>query len=130
MIPTVAEHDDLEYFVGRKHPEELFLRLYANDHTPAEGDTAADYQEAKFAGYAPIPLRGILWSKPNNLGIVYPRQTFTCAAGEQDEKIRGYYLTRAKTGTIAAAERFSDGPYAVETLGTLIHVTPTITKRR
>ena len=130
LVPNNGEGDALQYFVNRATPENLILRLYQNNITPAETDTAATYTEATWTGYSAATLTGATWGAPSEgapSSIAYAQQTFTSSAGSQNQSNYGYYMVRATSGRIALAERFSDGPYVIVNNGDLIKVTPTIT---
>lgn len=127
VIPNHGETDALQYFVNKATPQDLVLRLFTNNVTPSESDTAASYTEASGSGYSAITLTGTNWSTPTEgapSSISYPEQTFsftgTIAA------IYGYYCTRASSGRIVLAERFPSGPYAINS-GDSIKITPVIT---
>lgn len=128
--PNNGEGDALSYLVNKSTPENLVLRLFQNNITPAETDTAATYTEASFTGYSAPTLTGASWvvteGAPSN--AAYAQQTFTSSAGAQNQSVYGYYLTRATSGRIAWAERFTDGPYLIVNLGDQIKVTPTVTQ--
>lgn len=129
LVPNNGEGDALSYFVNKSTPENLVLRLFKSNTTPGETDTAGSYTEADFTGYAAITLTGASWTvtegAPSN--AAYAQQTFTSSAGSQSQNVYGYYLTRASSGRIAYAERFSDGPYTIVNNGDQIKVTPTVT---
>lgn len=130
LVPNNGEGDALEYFVNRAAPENLSLRLYQNNITPAETDTAATYTVATFTGYANITLVGATWGAPSEgapSSIAYAQQTFTSSADQATQSQYGYYMVRVTSGRIALAERFSDGPYPVTNNGDNIKITPTIT---
>lgn len=129
LIPNNGEGDGLKYFVNNDTPEDLVLRLFQSDTTPAETDTAVSYTEADFTGYSPITLTGAGWSisegAPSNAS--YAQQTFTSTAGSQNQNVYGYYMTRSISGRLALAERFTDGPYTIVNDGDQIKITPRIT---
>ncbi len=129
LVPNNGEGDILAYTVNKSTPENLVLRVFTNNITPAETDTAATYTEAAFTGYSAITLTGANWTitegAPSN--AAYPQQTFTSSAGSQSVSCYGYYLTRATSGRIAWAERFSDGPYTIVNNGDDFKVTPIFT---
>jgi hypothetical protein len=130
LVPNNGEGDGLQYFVNKAAPENLVLRLYQNDITPAETDAAATYTEATWTGYGALTLTGATWGAPSEgapSSIAYAQQTFTSTAGAQSQNNYGYYMTRATSGRIALAERFSDGPYQIVNNGDQIKVTPQIT---
>ena len=114
--------------MNRAAPENLVLRLYTSNTTPAEADTAGTYTEATGFGYAALTLTGASWGAPSEgapSSIAYAQQTFTFTGALGN--VYGYYLTRATSGRIAYSERFSDGPYNIANNGDQIKITPTIT---
>jgi hypothetical protein len=125
LVPNNGEGDALQYYVNRATPENLVLRLFTSNTTPAETDTAATYTEAAGFGYAAVTLTGASWGAPSEgapSSIAYAEQTFIFTGA-----LYGYYLTRFTSGRIAYAERFSNGPYNIQNNGDQIKVTPTIT---
>lgn len=127
-LPQNGEGDLLAYAVNKSAPQDLVLRLFTTNVTPGNTDTAATYTEAAGNGYAPITLTGANWTVTEGAPseAAYPQQvfTFTGALGN----VYGYYLTRATSGKIAWAERFSDGPYNIVNTGDQIKVTPKFTQ--
>jgi len=118
----------LQYLVNKNaSPQDLVLRLYTNNGTPAEADVVGGYTEASGNGYAAITLTGASWTASGTAPtqIAYAQQifTFTGALGN----VYGYYLTRASGGELVWAERFSDGPYNIQNNGDQIKITPKIT---
>lgn len=129
LVPNDGEEDALSYYVNKTAPQNLVLRLFKSNTTPAESDTATTYTEADFTGYASATLTGASWTVTPGAptSATYAQQTFTSSANQASQSVYGYYLTRATSGKIAYAERFSDGPYAISNNGDAIRVTPTIT---
>lgn len=129
LTPNNGEGDALAALVAKAAAENLVLRLFKSNTTPAETDTTATYTEATFTGYAAITLTAASWviteGAPSN--AAYAQQTFTSSATQTAELIYGYYLTRVTSGRIAWAERFTDGPYSVSNNGDQVKVTPTYT---
>lgn len=126
LIPNNGEGDALQYFVNRAAPENLVLRLFSNNITPAETDTAATYTELAVAGYAAITLTGATWGAPSEgapSSIAYAPQTFNFSASGS---LYGYYMTRATSGRIAGAERDPAGVFPFNS-GDSFKVTPQIT---
>jgi hypothetical protein len=109
-------------------PENLVLRLFTSNTTPGETDTAGTYTEASGSGYSAITLTGSSWtvSGTSPTQIAYAQQTFTFTGALGN--VYGYYLTRATSADLVAAERFSDGPYDVQNNGDTIKVTVQITQ--
>jgi hypothetical protein len=129
LIQNNAEGDALEYYVNRAAPQNLVLRLFENNVTPAETDVAASYTEATFAGYASVNLAGATWGAPSEgapSSIAYPQQIFT-STGVQNKNVYGYYYTRAASGRIAGAERDPAAPFNILNVGDQYKVTPQIT---
>lgn len=130
LVPNNGEGDALDAFTGRAASTVLILRLYQNNITPAETDTAGTYTEATWTGYSAINLTAASWGAPSEgapSNTAFAQQTFTSSAGAQSQTNYGYYMTRTTSGRIALAERFSDGPYTIVNLNDLIRITPTIT---
>lgn len=119
----------MENVLNKTAPQNLTLRLFQNNVTPADADNvnASGYTEAAFTGYSAIALTAGSWSVTTALPNVasYAQQTFTSSANQTVQNIYGYYITRAD-GSLFVAERFSDGPYAVSVNGQTIKVTPNV----
>jgi hypothetical protein len=116
----------LSYLVGKSTtPENLLLKLFTNNITTlSSSDTAASYTEASGGGYTYKTLTGGNWTIGSGIAT-YPTQTwtFTGAVGN----VYGYYLVRATTGDIVLSEKFSGGPYNVQTNGDNISVDLSLT---
>jgi hypothetical protein len=129
LLPNNGEGDALAAIVGKAAAENLVLRLYTSDTTPAETDTTATYTEATFTGYAAITLTASSWTvtegAPGN--AAYPQQTFTSSADQAPQSVYGYYFTRVTSGRLAWAERFPSGPYVIANNGDNVKVTPKFT---
>lgn len=128
VVPNNGEGDALDYFTNRAAPQNLILRLYTNNITPAETDTAGTYTEASGSGYSAITLTGASWGAPSEgapSSIAYAQQTFTFSGALGD--VYGYYMTRSTSGRIALAERFTGAPFNIANNGDQIRITPTIT---
>jgi len=127
VVPDVGEVEFLKAQVGLTNMSAtMTLKLYTNNVTPSESDTAGTYTEASGFSYAAKTLTGASWSVPASVAGVtvasYAQQswTFTGALGN----VYGYYIIRADTLVLLGAERFSDGPYNITTSGDIINVTP------
>jgi hypothetical protein len=129
VVPNGGEVIALSYLVNKATPENLVLRLFESNTTPAETDVVGTYTEATFTGYAAVTLTGANWTvtpgAPSSAS--YAQQTFTSSAGNQAKSVYGYYLTRLSSADLVYAERFSDGPYAIVNNGDSVKVTPTVT---
>lgn len=125
VFPDAGENIVLEALVNKTAPQNLVLRLYTSNTTPGESDTAGTYTEATGSGYSSITLTGASWGSASGGSISYAQQTFTFSGALGN--VYGYYLTQASSGTLVAAERFTDGPYNIANNGDQIKITPTIT---
>jgi hypothetical protein len=126
LVPITGENIALEALVNKTAPQNLVLRLFSSNTTPADSDTAATYTEATFTGYSAITLTGASWGAASNGTIAYAQQTFTSTADAQNQNIYGYYVTQTTSGVLVYAERFTDGPYNIANNGDNIKVTPNI----
>ena len=94
VVPNISETQMLRYILNIDVPVDLDIRLYTNDITPSESDTAITYTEASGFGYALIQLVPGSWSiTPGNPSVSEHSQvewTFTGALGN----VYGYYVTR------------------------------------
>lgn len=125
-VPDVGENKILEHIVNKTAPENLVLRLYKNNITPSDTDTAATYTEATFTGYAAITLTGASWNAASAGSITYSaQQTFTCSAVAVDD-IYGYYITEVTSGVLIWSERDGAAPFAIRVSGDAVKITPTI----
>ena len=123
-FPDVGENLALEMIVNKTAAQNLVLKLYTSNTTPAEGDTAGTYTEASGSGYAAITLTGSSWGSAASGSIAYAQQTFTFTGAIGP--IYGYFVVQASSGTLLYSERFA----ASETFnnnGDQLKITPTIT---
>ena len=127
-FPDVGENLALEMIVNKTAAQNLVLKLYSSNTTPAEGDTAGTYTENTFTGYAAITLTGASWGTASGGTITYgSQQTFTRSTTGSAENIYGYYVVQATSGTLVYSERDASAPFAVTNSGDAIKLTPTIT---
>jgi hypothetical protein len=126
-IPNAGEDLMLQHIVGKTAIENPVLKLYSNNLTPGETDTAGSYTEVSGNGYAAITLTGANWTitagAPTEAAYAQQSFTFTGAAGN----VYGYFVVGASSGTLLWAEKFSDGPYNITQSGDVIKVTPKLT---
>ena len=118
----------LNYLVNKvTTQEDLVLRLYTNDITPGETDTAATYTQASGNGYSAISLTGATWTISGTAPTqaAYPEQTFTFTGALGN--VYGYYIVRASTLDLVWSERFTAAPFNVQNNGDTIKITPVIT---
>ena len=103
----------------------LYLRLFVNDRAPGDKDTAANFKEADFAGYAAKRLTFKDWTI-DGLTATLPRQVFESTdRREAMQNVYGWLLARGD-GELVHAEQFPDGPYTVVNEGDEIKVSVTI----
>jgi len=129
LVPDDGEIVALEYLVGKDTTENLDMRLFQSNTTPAEADTLATYTESTWTGYASIALTGASWTTTTGApsDVAYAQQTYTSSADQASESTYGYLMKRVTTGDLILAERFTDGPYAIANNGDAIKITPQIT---
>jgi hypothetical protein len=126
-FPDVGENKALENIVNKTAPENLVLRLYTSNTTPAESDTAATYTEATGGGYAAITLTGSSWGAASGGSIAYAQQTFTFSSVPGTATMYGYFVTETTSGVLKYSERFTGAPFTIANAGDQIKITPTIT---
>lgn len=111
------------YFNGLK------IKLYKNNHTPADADTVADYTEADFDGYASKNLTafGAAFLNASNKGETdHTILTWTDTGAVTPNSIYGYYVTTAG-GALLWAEKLSNGPITMQANGDQYSVIPAFT---
>lgn len=134
LMVNQAEEILAKYLVNKSpaSSEDLVLRLFQNNKTPADGDTESNYTEATFTGYGSKSLSGSSWTitpgAPTTL--TYAEQEFASTADQSSQSIYGYYITQASSGKLLCVWRFADGPYVVSKNGDKIKVTPNISIKK
>lgn len=125
-VPNTGENIALEALVNKTAPQNLVLKLYQNNITPSDTDTAGTYTEATFGGYSAATLTGASWEAASAGTITYgSQQTFTCN-GSTPNSIYGYFVVQATSGTLVYSERASGAPLSVTNNGDAVKITPTI----
>lgn len=129
LVPNAAEDVMLQNILNKTAPQNLVLKLFKSNTTPAEADTEATYTEADFTGYAAFNFVAANWTITAGAPTeaVYAEQSFTSTAGAQSQNVYGYYVVQAVSGKIMWAERFTNGPYLIQNNGDVIKVTPKFT---
>ena len=126
LVPNVGEERCLKAILNHTAPQDLTLKLYTSNTTPAESDVAGTFTEASGFGYAAKSLTGASWTvTPGDPTVAtYAEQTwtFTGALGN----VYGYFIVQSVSGVLMWAERFTDGPYNVQNNGDQIRITPRI----
>lgn len=124
VVPNAGEGRMLKALINHTAPENQVLKLYTNNITPGESDTAGTYTEASGNGYAAANLTGSSWTltEGDPSFIAYAQQTFTFTGALGN--VYGYFIIQTTSTIILWAERFSDGPYNVVNNGDQIKITP------
>jgi len=128
LIPDAGEIQVLTMALQKATVEAQTLKLYVNDKTPAEGDTAASYTEMSTHGYAAKTLNRADWTVSSAAGITtasQPQQTWTFTAAAA-VTVYGYFIIEATSGVILWSERF-EASQVIENDGDQIKVTAKFT---
>ena len=127
LVPNQSEEIMLEAFLNKTAPQDLVLRLYSSNTTPAESDTEATYTEVTGGGYSGSNLTAASWTvtQGNPTTAAYPEVTFTFTGSVGN--VYGYYVTQVTSGFLMWAERFTSGPFNISNNGDQIKITPQIT---
>jgi hypothetical protein len=127
VFTDAAEVIALRNFLNNAAPQNLILRLYSNNRSPAKSDVAGDYTEVSGDGYSSVTLtpEDFVFSPGDPATAAYPQvtYTFTGAAGN----VYGYFVTRATGGELILANRFSNAPINIANNGDEIRITLTLT---
>jgi hypothetical protein len=127
VVVDQAENLILEMIVNKTAAQELDLKLFKSNTTPAETDTEATYTEADFTGYAEIALAGSDWAAASSSSIATSAQKTFTASGTPSGDVYGYYLVQTTSGKLMWAERDASAPFTISASGDTVKVTPTIT---
>lgn len=129
LVTNEGEVIALKALLNHTAGQNLVLKLFKSNTTPAEADTAGTYTEADFTGYSAVTLTGSSWTvtpgAPSSAS--YAQQTFTSSADQSAQNVYGYFLVQTSSGTLVYAERFTGAPFVIQNNGDNIKVTPTIT---
>lgn len=125
LVPDASLRTFLEILTGKTSNESLVLRLYKNNRSPGFGDTAGNYSEADFLGYAAVPLTPADWVVSGSAQADYPSKVFTGNTAQVQQDIYGYFVTGQDSGKLYWAERFDDSaaPYGIRNSGDTVNVT-------
>lgn len=127
VYPNVGRVYAAQLVTKKATPEDLILRLFKNNVSPAVGSVLADFTEATFSGYSLVTLTPANWSETSATVVrsdYAPAVEFTSDAGSQNEDIYGYYIATVTSGILVAVERFTNAPFNVADLGDKITVPP------
>ena len=90
-------------------PENLILRVFKNNITPASTMTVADFAEATFAGYVAVTLTSADWtiSHDGTFGFATASSgVMFASSATTDETVYGYYMTGVNSSTLYWAQAF------------------------
>lgn len=125
-----GEAQALRYIVNKDGlTENLRYRLFTNNITPAETDTAGSYTEASGGGYASIEMIGASWTvtpgAPSSAAYAQQQWSFSgpLTAGAS---LYGYYAVRAVTLDLMFSDRFATARTPTNP-GDALRLTPQIT---
>lgn len=133
VIPSASEKTLLDFTLGVTTPGNQVMRLYVNNVSIADTDTAATYTEMSTLGYVAKTLTKTSWtavagSTGQPCTSTYATQTWTFTAGTP-VSVFGYYVTDAGTGLLLWSEAFVAAK-VVGNNGDQIIVIPTFTGSR
>ena len=127
-LSTVSENKLLEFLLGFSTPGNQTLKLYVNNVTPADADTAATYTEMTTLGYVAKTLTKTSWVVAQNAGVgegSYAQQSWTFSAGTA-VTVYGYYVIDSTSGVLLWVEPFNTAK-VVQFAGDQILITPKFT---
>lgn len=131
LVPDAGELILLGYIRATINANNVFLALFQNDKTPANGDVLADYTVCDFDGYATKSLNN--FSIPITVAgrayIAEALQVFLATGGVTPNDVYGYYVIDAGGTTVLWAERFPGAPISINAAGQTVPVTPSFTLR-
>lgn len=121
VTSTTGKNIALSYLINKvTTTENLVLKLFSNNIVPSDTDTATTYTEVSGGGYAAKILTGSTWTVTGGIASYTPQTfTFTGSVGN----VYGYYVVRETTLDLVFAERFTSGPFDVQTSGDIITIT-------
>ena len=129
LVPNIGEILALQLLVNKiAAGQNVVLKLFKNDITPGETDTAGTYTEATFTGYAAKTLTGASWTATEGApsDVTFAQQTFTSSADQSAQTIYGLYMIRVTALDLILAERFATS-VVIQNNGDAIQITPIIT---
>lgn len=129
VVPNTGEDLALKALLNNTAGQDQTLKLFTNNITPAETDTAGTYTEASGGGYASKSLTGANWvftpGAPSNATYNAAQVfTFTGTIGGSGT-VYGYYVVQTTSGTLLWAEATSSFTPLVN--GDTITMTPVLT---
>lgn len=108
VVPDVGEVQLLDDLLKDNGNENFTLKLFKNDVTPAESDTASTYTEADFSGYSAKTLTRSSWGAASTAAGVtsstYAQQSWSPTSSQT---VYGYFVVGATSTVLQLAERFA-----------------------
>lgn len=130
LVPNDSEIRLLDYLGTVFNADPTQIHLFQNNHTPADGDTVADYTECTFSGYLVKTL--LAWSAAATVSgraeITEALQTWGHTGGATGNNVYGYYITDF-AGNLLWAELDPAGPVLMDSSGQTYSVLPRFTLR-
>ena len=126
VVADVSEILVLKNYLNNTAPQDQKLKLYTNNITPGEGDTAGTFTEATFTGYSAASLAGANWdftSGDPSFAQYNVTLFFTSTANQTAQSIYGFYVVQASSGILMWAERFTTAPFSIALNGDDIQIT-------
>ena len=131
LVPNSAEVIIMANLLNIAAPEDLKLKLFSSNTTPAESDTEANYTETTGGGYTDVTLTPANWTTtPGDATVAaYPEHVFDFDGADAATvgDVYGYYVVQATSGALLWAEVFSGAPLSIQNIGDEIRVTLQIT---
>lgn len=122
MIPLVGKTEILEKLLA----QDLTIKLFSNNVTPADSDTAATYTEVAGGGYSSKTLTGGSWTIVDDLASYAQQEWDFTDATDAPGTIYGYYIVNG-SNVLIGVERFPSGVLPFEPVdGSTIKITPKI----
>ncbi|MGH8562706.1 MAG: hypothetical protein ACREXW_00945 [Gammaproteobacteria bacterium] len=128
LVPTLGENRLLENALGKNASEDVILKLFVNNITPADGDTPSTFTEMSTHGYAAKTLTKTSWTVAQSGGVAegtYAEQVWTFSAAAA-VTVYGYYMVGASSSILVWEEKFASGK-VIQNSGDQIKITPKIT---
>ncbi len=107
------------------------IDLFTNNATPTTASVIGDFTIATYTGYAQqsFGTSTVGSVSGNNITLATAQKTFAVTATAGSNQVYGYIL-KDGSGNLIAAEKFSGGPYNMQTLGDTLKLTITETLTR
>lgn len=124
IVPTVGLNKFLSLGLENILSGDLTLKLYSNNITPSETDTAATYTVVSGGGYVDITLSDDDWTIAAEVASQAQKQFDFTGATDAPTTIYGYYVVNSDN-VLMWAERFNESvlPF-VPVNGSAIKITP------